>query len=148
MAGKARSHTERLTRIFDNVGEHILNVQGDELLEIAREDGRDSAEVNARIKALLKSTFKTYQQKILAEARQGYQRELANISEGHFHFPKTAEGRRSWFLAALAQAPKLQPAFTLQNRELTELSDEDIESHLRKLAQLGVLSVIRLPEEK
>jgi len=28
------------------------------------------------------------------------------------------------------------------------LSDEDIESHLKKLAQLGVLDAISLPEEE
>jgi hypothetical protein len=148
MTGKARSHTERLARILDNLGDHIRNAPGDELLDTAREEGRDPAEVNARIKTTLLRTFKSYQQKALAEARQGYQRDLASISEGHFHLPKTAEGRRSWFLAVLAQAPQLQPAFTLQNRELSDVSDEDIESHLRKLAQLGVLKAIRLPEEE
>ena len=148
MAGKARSQTERLARILDNIGEHIRNGPGDELLDMAREEGRDPAKVNARIKALLRAVFKEHQQKILAEARQGYQRELASISEGNFHLPKTAAARRTLFLAALAQAPQLQPAFTLQNRELTDLSDEDIESHLRKLAQLGVLKAIRLPEDE
>jgi len=148
MAGKARSQTERLARILDNLGEHIRNVPGEELLEIAREEGRDPAEVNARIKSLLKATFKEHQQKFLAEARQGYERDLATISEGNFHLPKTAAGRRNLFLAALSQAPQLTPAFTLQNRQLTDLSDEDIECHLRKLAQLGVLKAIRLPEEE
>src|SRR5947209_5065449 len=125
MAGKARSHTERLARILDNLGEHIRSVPGEELLNIAREEGRDPVEVNARIKRLLRTTFKEHQQKFLAEARQGYERELTSISEGNFKFPKTAAGRRKLFLAALAQAPQLQPAFTLQNRELTDLSDED-----------------------
>jgi hypothetical protein len=148
MAAKARSYTERLARILENLGEHIRNSPGDELLEAAREDGRDVSEANVRIKGLLRSTSKAYHQKILAEARLGYQRELASISAGHFQFPKSPEGRRKWFLAALAQAPQLQPAFTLQNRELSELSDEDIECHLRKLAQLGVLKAIRLPEEQ
>ena len=146
MAGKSRSHTERLARILDNLGEHIRNGPGDELLETAREEGRDPAEVNARIKGLLRSVFKSYQQKTLADAKQGYQRELASIFEGHFHLPKTADGRRNWFQAVLIQAPQLQPAFTLQNRELSDLSDEDIEAHLKKLAQLGVLNAIRLPE--
>jgi hypothetical protein len=148
MAAKSRSHTERLARILDNLGDQIQNAPSDELLETAREDGRDLAEVNARVKGILRSAFKSYQQKILAEARQGYRRELASISVGHFHLPKTVEGRRNWFLAALAQVPQLQPAFTMQNRELSDLSDEDIESHLRKLAQLGVLKAIRLPEEE
>ena len=142
MAGKARSHTERLARILDNFGDHIRNAPGDELLETAREEGRDPAETNARIKSVLLRVFKSHQQKALVEAKQGHQRELAHISEGHFNLPKTAEGRRSLFLAALAKAPQLQPAFTLQNRELTDLSDEDIECHLRKMAQLGVLKDI------
>lgn len=148
MADKARSHTERLARILDNLGEHIRSVPGEELLEIARKEGRDPAEVNARIKKLLRATFKEHQQKFLAEARQGYERELVTISEGNFQLPKTAAGRRNLFLAALTQAPQLTPAFTLQNRELTDLSDEDIECHLRKLAQLGVLKAIRLSEEE
>lgn len=148
MAGKSRSYAERLARILDSLGDHIRSAPGDELLETAREEGRDPAEVNARVKDILRSTLKSYQQKALAEARQGYQRELASISEGHFNLPRTAEGRRNWFRAALAQAPQLEPAFTLQNRELSDLSDDDIESHLRKLAQLGVLKAIRLPEEE
>jgi len=148
MAGKARNHTERLARILDNLGDHIRNASGDELLETAREEGRDPAETNARVKGLLRSAFKAYQQKILADAREGYERELASISEGQFQLPKTAQGRRNLFGAVLAQVPQLQPAFTLQNRELSDLSDEDIESHLKKLAQLGVLKAIRLPEEE
>jgi hypothetical protein len=148
MADKARSYTQRLARILNNVGEHIRNAPGDELLGIAHEELRDPTEVNARIKSLLRSASKAYHQKVLAEARQGYERELATISEGNFELPKTAEGRRNWFLAALAHAPQLEPAFTLQNRELSELSDDDIECHLRKLAQLGVLKAIRLPEEE
>jgi len=89
-----------------------------------------------------------HQQKGLVEAKQGHQRELARISQGHFNLPKTAEGRRNWFRAVLVQAPQLEPAFTLQNRELSALSDEDIETHLKKLANLGVLNAIRLPEEE
>jgi hypothetical protein len=148
MSGKAHSHTERLERILDYLGDHIRGAPGDDLLDAAREEGRDPGEVNSRIKNLLLRSFKSHQQKALAEAKEGYKRESASISEGHFDFPKTPEGRRSWFVAALAQAPQLEPAFTMQHRDLSELSDEDIESHLRKLAQLGVLQSVRLPEEK
>jgi hypothetical protein len=148
MAGKARNNTERLARILDNFGEHIRNAPGDELLETAREEGRDPAETNARIKSILLGVFKSHQQKGLMEARQGHQDELARIIEGHSNLPKTAAGRRSWFRAVLVQAPQLEPAFTMQNRELSDLSDEDIEAHLKKLANLGVLNAIRLPEEE
>jgi len=148
MAAKARNQAERFARILDSLCEDIRMAPAEELLQSAREDGRDPALTNARVKSLLRSTVKVYQQKILMEARQGYERELESISEGYFDLPKTAQGRRNWFAAALAQAPQLLPAFTVQNRELTDLSDEDIECHLRKLAQLGVLKAIRLPEKE
>jgi len=148
MGNKSRSHNERLARILDNLGHHIQIAPGDELLEAARENGRDPAEVNARVKDILRSAFKAHQQKALVDAKQGYQREISSISERQFHLPRTAQGRRNWFQAVLSQAPQLQPAFTLQNRELSDLSDEDIESHLKKLAQLGVLDAITLPEEQ
>ncbi len=148
MASKSRSHTERLARILDSLGEHIRTVPGEELLEAGREDGRDSTKVTARVKTILRSAFKTHHQKALIEAKQGYELELATISARQFHLPRTAQGRRNWFQAVLAQVPQLQPAFTLQNRNLSDLSDEDIESHLKKLAQLGVLDAIKLPEEE
>ncbi len=148
MVSKSRSHTERLARILDNLAESIRTTPGEELLEAARDEGRDPTEVTARVKGLLKSTFKAHQQKALMDAQQGYQREITSMSERRFHLPETARGRRKWFLAVLTQAPQLQPAFTLQNRELSDISDEDIESHLKKLAQLGVLDAISLPEEE
>ncbi len=144
MTGKERrSHTERLEKLLDYLGDHIRSAPGDELIETAREQGCDPGEGNTRLKGFLLKVFKSHQQKKLAEAKEGYKRELASISEGHFDLPKTKEGRRSLFIAALAQASQLQPAFTLQHRELSEFSDEDIESNLKKLAQLGLL-----PEEK
>lgn len=148
MGSKSRSDTERLARILDNLAEYMETAPGDELLEAAREEGRDPAEVSARVMGLLRSTFKAHQQKALVEAREGYQREITSMSERRFDLPKTAKGRKNWFLAALAQAPQLQPAFTLQNRELSDISDEDIEAHLKKMAQLGVLDAINLPEEE
>jgi hypothetical protein len=148
MAAKAHNQAERFARILDSLCEDIRTAPAEELLQSAHEAGRDPVMTNTRVKSLLRSTFKAYQQKVLREARQEYERELANISEGNFDLPKTAQGRRNWFVAALAQAPQLLPAFTLQNRELTDLSDEDIECHLRKLAKLGVLKAIRLPEEE
>jgi hypothetical protein len=51
-------------------------------------------------------------------------------------------------MAAIAQLPQLQPAFTLQNRDFKDFSDEDIEVQLRKMALLDVLSKVQFSEEK
>ena len=148
MGNRSRSHTERLARILDSLGEHIRTVPDEELPDDPGEEGRNPAEAAARIKGLLQRTFKAYQQKALVDAQEAYQREISDLSERRFNLPKTVKGRKEWFLAALVQAPQLKPAFTLQNRELSDLSDEDIETHLKKLSQLGVLDAITLPEEE
>jgi hypothetical protein len=148
MAGKSRSDAERLAKILDGLGDFIRTAPGDELLEVAREEARNPAAVTARIKGLLTSALKAHQQEALVAAREGYQRALVTMSEPHVRLPGTAKGRRNWFQAVLIQAPQLQAAFTLQNRELSDISDEDIESHLQKLASLGVLDAVSLPEEE
>jgi len=139
MAGKARSQTEKLERILDYLGDHIRGAPGDELIETAQEENRDPGAGNTRLKSFLLTVFKTHQQKKLSEAREGYKRELCSISEGNVKLPKTPEERRALFITALANARQLQPAFTLQHRDLSEFSDEDIEANLKKLAQLGLL---------
>jgi hypothetical protein len=148
MAGKDRSQTERLEKFLDFLGNHIRSAPEDELTESARDAGRDPGEENTRLIGLLLSVFKSHQQKKLAEAREGYKRELASISEGEFSLPGTPEERRTLFMATLAQASQLQSAFTLQHRELSEFSDEDIVANLKKFAQLGLLPQARRPERK
>jgi hypothetical protein len=149
MAGKERNNTERLEKILDFLGDHIRSAPEDELMEAARDEGRDPGEGNTRLKGLLLGKFKAHQQKKLFEAREGCKRELASFSEGDYHLPDTPEERRALFMATLAdQAGQLRPAFTLQHRELSEFSDEDIIANLKKFALLGLVSNARRPEQK
>jgi len=57
----------------------------------------------------------------------------------HVSLPKAPEKRRSLLAAIFSQEPQLQAAFTFQNRGFSELTDQDVENHLRKLVLLGVL---------
>lgn len=148
MAGKQRNHTENLEKILDFLGDHIRSAPADELIEAARQEGRDPGEENTRLKAFLLNVFKSHQQKTLAEAREGYKRELSSILRRDFNLPATAAERRTLFIAALAHARQLQPAFTLQHRDLAEFSDEDIVTNLKKLAQLGLLPNVGHPDQK
>lgn len=139
MAPKERSNAERLAKILDFLGHYIRSAPGDELIEAAREDGRDPGEDNTRLKGLLLKTLKSHQQRKLAEAREGYQRELASMSGGDCNLPDTTEERRALFIATLAQASQLRSAFTMQHRDLSEFSDDDIVANLKKFHQLGLL---------
>ena len=148
MSDKAKSGGERLDRILDGLGEYIRNAPGDELLEDARSEGRDPAKTAARVKGLLRQVVKGHQQKQLKKAEEDYEREVASIRSRDIILPKSPERRRNLLAAIFSQQPQLQAAFTFQNRGFSELTDQDIENHLRQLALLGVLDDIQLPENR
>jgi hypothetical protein len=139
MAGKERSHTERFEKILDFLGDHIRSAPADELMETAREEGRDPGEENTRLKGLLLDKLKAHQQKRLKEARAGFERELASMSEGNLNLPSTPAERKALFIATLARASQLQTPFTMQHRDLSDFSDDDIVANLKKFFQLGLL---------
>lgn len=147
MSDKAKSGAERLGRILDGLGEYIRNAPGDELLEDARSEGRDPAQTAAQVKGLLRQAVKGHQQKQLKKAEEDYEREVAAIRSREIILPKSAERRRSLLASIFSLQPQLQAAFTFQNRGFSELTDQDIENHLRKLALLGVLDDIK-PENR
>ena len=148
MGDKPLNSAERLGKVIDSLGEYITTAPDQELLEAAREDKSDVVQTSARVKGILKRAVRTLQQVQLIAAREGFRREAAAMAQKSFELPKTKEARRGLFMAAIAQLPQLQPAFTLQNRDFKDFSDEDIEVQLRKMALLDVLSKVQFSEEK
>lgn len=147
MSDKAKSDSHRLGRILDRLAEYVQNAPGDELLEDARRERRDPAKTTARVKGLFRQALKNYQGKQLEAAQAEYERAVAAMKSRPISLPKTATERRSLLAAVFAKQPQLSAAFTFQNRGFSELTDEDIENHLRKLALLGVLDEVRPSEE-
>jgi len=148
MGDKPLNGAERLEKVIDGLGEYITSAPDQELLDAAREDERDVAQTSTRVKGILKRAVRTQQQVQLIAAREGFRREAAAMAQKSFELPKTKEARRGLFMAAIAQLPQLQPAFTLQNRDFKDFSDEDIEVQLRKMALLDVLSKVQFSEEE
>jgi hypothetical protein len=148
MADKSSKDAERLEKIVDALEEYITTAPDTEILEAAREEGQNIAQTSERVKALLRHAVKSHQQLQLMAAREGYQRDSAAMAAAEFELPKTIEGKRELFMAAMNQLPRLQPAFTFQNREFKDFSDEDIEIQLRKMALLDLLSKVKLPEKE
>jgi hypothetical protein len=148
MADKSPKEAERLERMIDGLEEYITTASDAEILEAAREEGRDIPETSKRVKGMLRRAVRSHQQVQLIAARKGFERDTAAMAAAEFEIPKTIEGRRELFMAAMAQLPQLQPAFTFQNREFKDFSDDDIEIQLRKMALLDLLSKVKLPEKE
>lgn len=147
MSDKPKSDSNRLGRILDRLAEYVQNAPGDDLLEEARREGRDPAQTTARVKGLLRQALKNHQEKQLETAQEEYERAVAAMKSRPIALPRTPAERRSLLAAIFAKQPQLTAAFTFQNRGFSELTDEDVENHLRKLALLGVLEDLKPPEE-
>jgi hypothetical protein len=147
MGDKTKSGSVRLGRVLDRLAEYVRNSPGDELLEDARREGRDPAETTLRVKGLFRQAIKNYQQKQLEKAQQDYESEVTAMKSRHISLPKAPEQRRRLLAAIFSQQPQLRAAFTFQNRGFSELTDQDIEDHLRKLALLGVLDEMQSRED-
>jgi hypothetical protein len=147
MGDRAKSGSVRFGRVLDRLAESIQNSPGDELLEDVRRDGRDPAQTTLRVKGLFRQAVMNYQQKQLAKAQHGYEREIAAMKSRQIRLPKTSARRRSLLATIFSQQPQLRAALTFQNRGFSDLTDQDIENHLRKLALLGVLDEMRLSED-
>jgi len=147
MSDKAKSDSNRLGRILDSLAEYVQNAPGEELLEDARREGRDPAKTTARIKGLFRQALKNHQEKQLETAQAEYERAVAAMKSRTISLPKTPTERRSLLAAVFAKQPQLTAALTFQNRGFSELTDEDIENYLRKLALLGVLDEVKPPED-
>jgi hypothetical protein len=138
-----RTEAERLDAISDALGESILAATDQEILEEARLKGRDPNVEAGRLKALMLSAVKAYQQRALREARLGYDAQAHRVASKASAIPCEPAKRRELFSFVLARQPRYSELFTAQHREFTDLTDTDIESYLEDLDELGVLDKLK-----
>ena len=137
MANK-RSSSERLEAMFEALAESICDASDGELLEDLRQEGVDpEAEAN-RLKGMMLDTLKAFQQRRLVSAREGYRRRVEQLEIKKYPIPENPHEQRSLFSLVL-QHPRYAGLVTAQYRDLKDLSDEDIETYLEDLAELGIL---------
>ena len=137
MANK-KTNSERLEAMFDALAESICNESDDELLEDLRQEGVDpEAEAN-RLKDMMLDTLKAFRQRGLVSAQEGYRRRVEQLEKKKYPIPENRQAQRSLFSFVLQQ-PQYAGLVTAQYRDLKDLSDEDLETCLEDLAELGIL---------
>ena len=137
MANK-KTNSERLEAMFDALAESICNESDDELLEDLRQEGVDpEAEAN-RLKDMMLDTLKAFRQRGLVSAQEGYRRRVEQLEKKKYPIPENRLAQRSLFSFVLQQ-PQYAGLVTAQYRDLKDLSDEDLETCLEDLAELGIL---------
>lgn len=132
-----RDHAQDLDRILDGIAESIATESDEAILEELRAEGTDPAANAAALKAVLLGALKQHEQGLLSAARERIRLRTANPVQRTL--PVSADERRTLLLSLFGSRPKVAEMVTAHCRDLSALTDADVESCLEDLAELGLL---------
>jgi hypothetical protein len=128
-----------LDGIFEGLAESVAREDPEELLEEARAAGQNPESIAERLKKIASAALKTFEQRKLEAAREAYRTHSSRGPEKEDKIARTPEERRRQLSAIQRNNPEIAELLTTQYREFETSSDEDIESTLEDLAELGFL---------
>jgi hypothetical protein len=132
---KKNKNDEELDLLMSFLAESVAQMSDDQIKE---EFGADP---KPRTKEILKAALKDCHKQKLREARVEYESAAKGFSSRSYDLPSGEGERRALLSSILSRRSELRSlAFTAQHRELKDLSDADVESFLRQLADLGLLA--------
>lgn len=131
---KTSKHDDELYALMSFLAESVAEMSDEQIRE---EYGH---EPKPRTKEIFRAALKELQQEKLRAARAVYESTVSALSSRTYNLPQNRSERRTLLAAVFAQKPDLRAvAFTAQHRELQDLTDSDVESFLKQLAELGLL---------
>ena len=136
-----------LRAFYEEMSESFLQADDAELEEESQEFGTSMDADAERMRQLLASTFKMFQQRALVAARKKHEERTAKITAQQFQPPANPAERRALLDAVIAQHQQAGRMLIAQHREFKELTDEDVESWLQQFGALGLLEEKPGPEE-
>lgn len=143
MSTRKPDSERELDRVIDGIVESLFAASDSEIEEEARQAGENISESAEETRQLLLDAVRKHRRLTLSKARSEYNEQVKALEERSYDLPPTPEDRMDLLLLAIQSQPSLGNALTVQHRELKDLSDEDVESYLRQLKELGVLEQIK-----
>lgn len=121
------------------IADSVATAHNDEIIADALDRGEDPAKIADAVRSVLASSIKEFKQREFLAAKKEYASARAALSAHTRQLPDEPAARRRLLNALIAQQPQLGLALTMQHRELTALSDDDVTTALEELAALGAL---------
>jgi len=124
-----------LGRVLDGLAESIAEAPEEQLLEELQQEGIDPAANASATRALLLGAVVKHEQRLLNEARERIRsrRQETTVLTG-----TAPEARRTLLQRLFTSQPQFAEMVTAHYRDLSQLTDGDVESCLEDLAELGV----------
>ncbi len=146
---KFDKHEEDLMRVMFGLSDSLAEASPSEVLEEAERNQVNLLDEAEEVRGILRSAGRAYLQRKLRESRRAYETAAAEIQGRKYDLPETAAERRQLLDATLRERPDFEPiVVTVQHRDFSKLSDEDVTSFLRQLKALGLLNTPASPTSK
>lgn len=141
MAQERPSNEQKLSNFLSALTERTMTMPEEAFEAELREEGIDPAELTRSANRVFDRVSKDYRLGELHAARARYERHVAEYRAAARTLPGTPETRRVALRAILtSHSTAALGQITAQFRDLTEMSDEDVDSCYRQLLLLGVIS--------
>lgn len=138
---RRRTPEEQLDALYDELVEATLRADETALDAMIGEEGRDPVTVVASVRARLDTASKVIRSRRMQDAKLRYVQSVARLHEHQRSLPSTPDARRELLERTLQRSATAREALTLQHREFSQMTDEDVSSLLGQLAALGALPV-------
>jgi hypothetical protein len=130
-----------LETLFGDLAESTEQAAPAELLVEAKAAGQDTERIAAEVKNTLLDAVRSFEQRKLHAARSAYRTRSTVRHTRRFAMPSTSAERLK-MLTGAATNDKRVARVTAKYRDLKEMSDEDVQSALEDLMELGAFDDI------
>jgi hypothetical protein len=141
MSADTNSRKMDIEALFGNLAGAVEQASPEDLLAEAKAVGQDTAQIAAEVKNTLFEAVRGFEQRKLHAARSAYRTRSTARHTRRFVMPSTPAGRLR-MLTDAATKDKRVARVTAKYRDLKELSDEDVQSALEDLMELGAFDHI------
>ena len=135
-----KNYHEQLSAIMNRLADSVLEMSDEQTLAEEREQGNDPIKEAESVRYVLRQASKKHRMQKLEEAERTYKEQVTRLKTSQYELPDSSAKRRELLAAVFAARPDVQSVMlTAQHRNFDQLTENDIESVLRQLADLGVL---------
>jgi hypothetical protein len=138
---KFDKNEEDLMRVMFGLAESIADASSSELLDEAKENNLNLLDEAEEVRGVLRAAGRHHSLQKLRLCRRAYETAVETLQSQEYNLPTSPKERASLLRAVIQSRPDIEPmVMTVQHRNFSELSDEDVTNFLKQLKALGLLN--------
>ncbi|MBZ5532080.1 MAG: hypothetical protein LAO20_11670 [Acidobacteriia bacterium] len=132
MPKKKKHDSEELYELMSFLAETVAEMSDDQIRE------EFAGDPEPKTKEIFRAAIKDCKMEGLRTARAQYESASMALSSRSYNIPQKKPKQRALLASIFSRKPDLR-SMTAQHRDLKDLTDSDVESFLKQLAELGLL---------